>query len=222
MNKQVTKSISTPHLNKRAYSTPLASIDSDAMNTIPDPRTATPQSALSRSNSTDTSPHPDLSQEVATLSTKLVNAINHQDSLDNALQRTRQELDATKDRLEEYERRVARHEQLVQTGRLVEKEVYDKMEKQLLSDLEEERKRRLDAEKAKRKVDSEVETLTSALFEEANTVGRIGFSLNCADVRLDGSGCSKGDRGCRETQRSAQATASGCGTDPDLSPGTAS
>ncbi|KAF2275087.1 Sec2p-domain-containing protein [Westerdykella ornata] len=170
LNKQVTKSVSTPQLGKRAHSSPLVAFDSDVLNTIPDPRTATPECSLSRSNSTDASPHPDLSQEVATLSTKLVNAINHQDTLDNALQRTRQELDATRERLEEYEKRVMEHEKLVQTGRLVEKEVFDKMEKQLLSDLEDERKRRRDAEKAKRKVDSEVETLTSALFEEANTM----------------------------------------------------
>lgn len=140
------------------------------MNTIPDPRTPTPQPALTRDNSTDSQPHPDLSQEVATLSTKLVNAINHQDTLDNALQRTRHELDDTREKMERYEKRVNEHEDMMQAGRLVEREVYEKMEKQYLSELQEERKRRIDAEKAKRKVDSEVETLTSALFEEANTV----------------------------------------------------
>lgn len=143
------------------------------MNTIPDPRSPTPQPQLSRNNSADSTRHPDLSQEVATLSTKLVNAINHQDTLDNALQRTRHDLEAKSERLEEYEKRVNEHEDMMRQGRLVEKEVYEKMEKQYLSELEEERKRRIEAEKAKRKVDSEVETLTSALFEEANTVCRL-------------------------------------------------
>jgi chromosome segregation ATPase len=140
------------------------------MNTIPDPRSPTPQTPLTRNNSTDSQPHPDLSREVATLSTKLVNAINHQDTLDNALQRTRHELEDTREKMERYEKRVNEHEGMMQAGRLVEKEVYEKMEKQYLSELQEERRRRIDAEKAKRKVDSEVETLTSALFEEANTV----------------------------------------------------
>lgn len=173
LNKHVVKSASTSHLGK----VDLSRFDSD-MNTIPDPRTPQPKSPLSRNNSaSDPSPHPDLSQEVATLSTKLVNAINHQDSLDNALQRTRHELDATKERMLEYEKRVEEHESLVSTGRLVEKEVYEKMEKQLLGELQEERRRRTEAEKAKRKTDGEIETLTQALFEEANTVGSAGAWL---------------------------------------------
>lgn len=168
MNKHVVKSASTSHLGK----VDLSRFESDSdMNTIPDPRTPQPKSPLSRNNSaSDPSPHPDLSQEVATLSTKLVNAINHQDTLDNALQRTRHELDATKERMLEYEKRVEEHEGLMSTGKLVEKEVYEKMEKQLLSELQEERRRRTEAEKAKRKTDAEIETLTQALFEEANTM----------------------------------------------------
>lgn len=141
------------------------------MNTIPDPRSPTPQPASSRNNSSDSSPHPDLSQEVATLSTKLINAINHQDTLDNSLQQTRHELDATREKLAEYEIKVMEHEEMMAAGRLVEKEVYEKMERQLMSELQEEKKRRAEADKAKRRVDSEVETLTSALFEEANAVG---------------------------------------------------
>jgi hypothetical protein len=45
------------------------------------------------------------------------------------------------------------------------------MEKQRGIELEEERNRRISAETAKRKTDSEVEALTAALFEEANVVG---------------------------------------------------
>ena len=138
------------------------------MNTIPDPRAATPQPALSRHDSTDS--HPDFSQEVSTLSTKLINAINHSTMLDDSLQQTRHELEAAREKLARLEAQVREHEEKVSRGLLVDKVVYDKMEKQLMSELQEERKRRAVAEAAKRKTDSEVEALTAALFEEANVV----------------------------------------------------
>ncbi|KAF2265391.1 Sec2p-domain-containing protein [Lojkania enalia] len=168
MNKHVTKSVSTPQLGKLASPAPPIRAETDGMNTIPDPRSPTPQPALSRKTSSDSSMHPDLSQEVATLSTKLVNAINHQTTLDDSLQQTRHELETARKKLALLEKRVKEHEDKVAQGLLVEAEVYNKMEKQLSSELQEERKRRIDAEKEKRKVDGEVETLTSALFEEAN------------------------------------------------------
>ncbi|KAJ4286762.1 rab guanine nucleotide exchange factor S2 [Kalmusia sp. IMI 367209] len=168
-NKTVTKSISSPQLKKFAQPMLMRS-DSEVLNTIPDPRAPTPQPALSRNNSGDSSMHPDLSQEVATLSTKLIDAINHQTRLDDNLQQTRHELETARERLAKLELQVKVHEQKVAKGLLVEKEVYDKMEKQLSSELSEERRRRIEAEKAKRKTDNEVETLTAALFEEANVM----------------------------------------------------
>lgn len=168
--KEVTRSISTPHLSKAAS-------ESDGMNTIPDPRTPTPQPQISRHNSSDS--HPDLSQEVSTLSTKLINAINHSTMLDDSLQQTRHELDAAKKRLEQLEAQVKDHEQKVAKGLLVDKVVYDKMERQMSTELQEERKRRAEAERLKRNTDSEVEQLTAALFEEANVVG---------DAKLSGLG----------------------------------
>ncbi|KAF1934424.1 uncharacterized protein M421DRAFT_415457 [Didymella exigua CBS 183.55] len=159
--KEVTRSISTPHLAKAAS-------ESDGMNTIPDPRTPTPQPPVSRHNSTDS--HPDLSQEVSTLSTKLINAINHSTMLDDSLQQTRHELEAAKKRLEQLEVQVRNHEQKVAKGLLVEKVVYEKMERQMSTELQEERKRRAEAERLKRNTDSEVEQLTAALFEEANVM----------------------------------------------------
>ncbi|KAJ4983437.1 GDP GTP exchange factor sec2p [Stagonosporopsis vannaccii] len=159
--KEVTRSISTPHLAKAAS-------ESDGMNTIPDPRTPTPQPQMSRHNSSDS--HPDLSQEVSTLSTKLINAINHSTMLDDSLQQTRHELEAAKKRLEQLEAQVKDHEQKVAKGLLVEKVVYDKMERQMSTELQEERKRRAEAERLKRNTDSEVEQLTAALFEEANVM----------------------------------------------------
>ncbi|KAF1831787.1 hypothetical protein BDW02DRAFT_641239 [Decorospora gaudefroyi] len=162
----VTRSISTPQLTKTALSQ--SQSESDGMNTIPDPRAATPQPPLSRNDSSDS--HPDLSQEVSTLSTKLINAINHSTMLDDSLQQTRHELEAAREKLARLEIQVKEHEAKVSKGLLVDKIVYDKMEKQMSSDLDEERKRRAQAESAKRKTDSEVEALTAALFEEANVM----------------------------------------------------
>ncbi|KZM20488.1 rab guanine nucleotide exchange factor S2 [Ascochyta rabiei] len=159
--KEVTRSISTPHLARAAN-------ESDGMNTIPDPRTPTPQPPISRHNSSDS--HPDFSQEVSTLSTKLINAINHSTMLDDSLQQTRHELEAAKKCLAQLEVQVKDHEQKVARGLLVEKVVYDKMERQMSTELQEERKRRAEAERLKRNTDSEVEQLTAALFEEANVM----------------------------------------------------
>jgi hypothetical protein len=165
MPKEVTRSISVPQLTKAAQS----QTESDGMNTIPDPRSATPQPAISRQPSND-SQQPDLGQEVSMLSTKLINAINHSTMLDDSLQQTRHELEAAREQLARLEAKVQEHEEKVSQGLLVEKVVYDKMEKQYIADLQEEWSRRTAAEAAKRKIDSEIETLTSALFEEANVV----------------------------------------------------
>jgi len=152
--------------------------------------------------------HPDLSQEVATLSTKLIDAINHQTKLDDNLQHTRHELEAARERLAKLELQVKVHEQKVAKGLLVEKEVYDKMEKQLLSDLHEEKRRRADAEKAKRKTDNEVETLTAALFEEANVVSFASCTTRASLTSSpDGSCRAKRDGGIGEAQRPAKAAA---------------
>jgi hypothetical protein len=105
------------------------------------------------------------------LSTKLINAINHSTMLDDTLQQTRHELETAREQLGQLEAQVQEHEEKVSRGLLVEKEVYEKMEKQRGIELEEERNRRISAETAKRKTDSEVEALTAALFEEANVVG---------------------------------------------------
>ncbi|CAI6335781.1 unnamed protein product [Periconia digitata] len=165
-SKTVTKSVSTPQLNNSAHDR----VDSEVMNTIPDPRVSTPQPAISRNNSTDSNMHPDLSQEVATLSTKLINAINHQTNLDDTLQQTRHERDAAQEKLSRVELRLRVHEEKMFKGLVVDRVIFDKMEKQMRIELDEERKRRTAAEIAKRKTDAEVEQLTAALFEEANVM----------------------------------------------------
>jgi len=170
--KEVTRSLSTPHLAHVAHLQ--LHRESEGMNTIPDPRAPTPQRTPSRHGSSDSpdssDSHPDFSQEVSTLSTKLINAINHSTMLDDSLQQTRHDLETAREQLARLEVQVREHEELVSKGLLVEKVVYDKMEKQMASELQEERKRRAQAESAKRKTDSEVEALTAALFEEANVM----------------------------------------------------
>lgn len=168
MPKEVTRSISVPQLPKITQS----HHESDGMNTIPDPRAATPQPAISRKHSND-SQHPDLSQEVSMLSTKLINAINHSTMLDDSLQQTRHELETAREELARLQAKVQEHEEKVMRGLLVDKVVYDKMENQFAVELQEARDGRNAAEAAKRKTDSEVENLTAALFEEANVVSRL-------------------------------------------------
>lgn len=144
--------------------------DSEVMNTIPDPRTPSPASAASRNGSTDSSQHPDLSNEVATLSRKLINAINYQTNLDDSLQATRHELETARERLVLLEAAAKEHEEMIEMGLLVTKEEYDRMDNGLRKELAEERKQRAAVEKEKRRIESELETLTTALFEEANTM----------------------------------------------------
>lgn len=105
----------------------------NSLSTLRDPRVAS-TSDLSRTRSASTaSHHPDLSNEVANLSDKLIQAINHQTLLDDSLAVARQEL-------------------------------------------KEERKRRSTVEKEKKGIETELETLTAALFEEANKVGLFEYS----------------------------------------------
>lgn len=108
------------------------------LNTLADPRAPSPAPKF-KGSPADSVNHPDLSNEVAALSTKLINAINHQTALDDALQGTRHELEAARQRIAQ-----------------VESEVVD-----------EQRKRNV-AERDKRGMEQELENLTSTLFEEAN------------------------------------------------------
>lgn len=140
--------------------------DSTYLNTLPDPRTPSP---ARRTPSAD-SQHPDLSNEVAMLSTKLVNAINHQTNLDDTLQQTRHELEAARRRIADYEAQVKEHARLISTKVLVKKSEADASIKAMREELVEAQKQRDTAEKGRKEMEVELESLTSALFEEANTV----------------------------------------------------
>jgi hypothetical protein len=112
--------------------------------------------------------HPDLDQEVAALSTKLVNAINHQTTLDDTLSATRQELDASKERIHELEALVAQQQETLSGDIWVRRKSVEGEKSKLLALVEKEKYQRMEVEKEKRKIEQELETLTVSLFEEAN------------------------------------------------------
>lgn len=113
---------------------------------------------------------PDLSQEVSLLSTKLINAINYQTNLDDSLQHTRHELEAANRENARLRAEKKSLDDMVANGLLVRKSVMDQTVSKLRAELAKERAAREEAEKARKQTDAELESLTTALFEEANTM----------------------------------------------------
>lgn len=146
----------------------------ETLSTLPDPRSPLTSPELSRSNST--SPHhPELSNEVAALSNKLIHAINHQTDLDDTLNATRHELEATLDRMRQLESVVKDHRSLVANGILVRQSDVEAEFLRLRTTLADERRLRVKVENEKKGIEQELETLTTALFEEANEVAAPPF-----------------------------------------------
>jgi len=114
--------------------------------------------------------HPDLNDEVATLSNKLINAINHQTNLDDILSATRHELEASRERIRQLERENQEHSELLASGTLVKKSIAEADKRKLVLSLADERRHRGEIEKEKKNIELELESLTTALFEEANKV----------------------------------------------------
>ncbi|KAI9759542.1 MAG: rab guanine nucleotide exchange factor S2 [Candelina submexicana] len=141
----------------------------DMIGAIPDPRSPShsPQT-LSRTSSMNPFQHPELNSEVATLSNKLINAINHQTNLDDTLAATRHELDNSKARTRQLEATTNDFESMMSKGILVKKKDIEAEMLKVMADLAEERKQRRVAEKARKDMEQELENLTTALFEEAN------------------------------------------------------
>ncbi len=137
-----------------------------SLNTIPNPKSAS-SSNLSDTGSSS-SRHPDLSNEVAALSDKLINAINHQTTLDDTLAQTRHELEASRARIRELEAETKLHEEKLSTGQLIAKQDVDTQKSKLVADLADERKQKTLVQQEKRGIEMELETLTASLFEEAN------------------------------------------------------
>ncbi|MCJ1422092.1 rab guanine nucleotide exchange factor S2 [Xylographa parallela] len=140
--------------------------EAESLSTLPDPRS--PDEFPSPQRSDTSLPHPDLNSEVATLSNKLISAINHQTNLDDTLAATRQELETSQKRVQVLELENSKHASLIASGFLVRKSEAEEQATKLVAKLAEERKRRTVVEKDKKGIEQELENLTTALFEEAN------------------------------------------------------
>jgi hypothetical protein len=112
--------------------------------------------------------HPDLNDEVATLSTKLINAINHQTTLDDNLSATRMELEKSQDRIHQLEAQVEEQREMLAGDVWMRRTTVDAEKAKLVALAAEEKRARLDMEQQKKKIEQELENLTTALFEEAN------------------------------------------------------
>lgn len=155
----------------------------DDLNTLPDPRYSTDSPTGTRTPERPQSFRAEESDELSQLSIKLINSINHQTLLDDNLQKTRHELEAARDQVSRLERTVRKHEELVSRGFLVEKIQTDSVEEKLRGELAEERAQRLAAERSRKAMELELESLTSNLFEEANTM--------VADARRENANAEK-------------------------------
>ncbi|OJJ43431.1 hypothetical protein ASPZODRAFT_146146 [Penicilliopsis zonata CBS 506.65] len=144
----------------------LQGISERDFNTLRDPR-LTVTSEVSEESS-QSSHHPDLSNEVAALSVKLIQAINNQTTLDDTLVATRQELEDAQKKLRTLEAENQKFRQDVAAGVLIKKIDTEHEILRLKADLAEERAQRSLAERGKKSIEQELETLTAALFEEAN------------------------------------------------------
>ncbi|KAL8944280.1 MAG: hypothetical protein Q9216_000575 [Gyalolechia sp. 2 TL-2023] len=159
--------------------------DSEALSTLPDPRSPLTLSEISRRNSTSPQ-HPDLSNEVATLSNKLISAINHQTDLDDTLVETRHELNEARRRLKQFEAATAEHDALLASGELVRRNEVERQKVELMDSLAYEQQQRGVMEKDKLGMEQELESLTTALFEEANKmVAAAHEDRQAADRRND-------------------------------------
>jgi hypothetical protein len=121
-------------------------------------------------DSLDSIQHPHLNEEIAKISEKLVNAINHQTSLDDSLQQSRHELEIAQHHIAQLEAKARGHAELISTGLLVTAADVEAREAKIHAELGAERSLREKAEEEKKNIEQELETLTSALFIEANTM----------------------------------------------------
>ena len=141
----------------------------ETLSTLPDPRTPLTPPELFRSN-TASPHHPELSNEVAALSNKLIHAINHQTDLDDTLSQTRHQLEAAQEHIQQLERTDQEHKSMMENRILVKWADVESDTLRLRMNLAEERRQRAQVEKDKKSIEQELENLTTALFEEANQV----------------------------------------------------
>ncbi|KAL1963747.1 hypothetical protein VTN77DRAFT_7813 [Rasamsonia byssochlamydoides] len=158
------KSLTALRSPRRPSPAGLDDLPESNFNTLRDPRIA----STSDLSQTSVSPHPDLSNEVAALSVKLVQAINNQTSLDDTLAATRQELEKAQDRLHVLELENEKFRNDIAKNVLVKRSDVESEILSLKATIAQERAQRLLAEKDKKNIEQELENLTAALFEEAN------------------------------------------------------
>lgn len=115
--------------------------------------------------------HPDLSNEVATLSNKLINAINHQTNLDDTLSATRHELESAREQIKRLEKEAEEHSAALARQVSLHKSNMEAEKSKFMASLAEEKRQKAEVEKEKKEIEQELENLTTALFEEANKVG---------------------------------------------------
>lgn len=151
-----------------AAATPASSLhrgEPEAIGDIEDARIPSPASSDVSRYGSEASRHED---EMATLNSKLVAAINHQTSLDDSLQAAQKELEEARQRIAQLEEAAKKHEELISSGLLVTKEEIEKKQSTWQKELAEEKNLRVKAEKERKSMEQELENLTSQLFEEAN------------------------------------------------------
>jgi hypothetical protein len=167
-DRTVTKAKSTTNLADFASNgKPKSRFDDSSFSTLQDPRLA---DGLEVSPSTSSSHHPDLSNEVAALSVKLIQAINNQTTLDDSLVATREELDLAQGKVQALQFQNDKYRRDFDNKVYIKKSDSDREIQELRNALTEEKSQRAIAEKGKKTMEQELETLTAALFEEANKV----------------------------------------------------
>ena len=164
-------SVVLPTIETAQYESPKSEVDCLATIVVDSPnRSTSPQD--SESMTPASTHHPDLDTEVTTLSNKLIDAINHQTSLEDSLADARHELEISKQRIRELGNYNSAYAEAISQGLLIPKVDVDGQVTRLREKAEEEQKLRAAADIEKRKIEIELETLTTALFEEANEVRR--------------------------------------------------
>jgi predicted nucleic acid-binding Zn-ribbon protein len=138
------------------------------MDTLKRPTNGADAASVKSLENGDDTYRPDLSKEVAMLSTKLINAINHQTNLDDSLQATRHELDWARQEVKRVRAEKQSLDDAIAQGVLVKKAEMDRTIAELRAQLAIEKMHRENAEKSKKATEGELENLTSSLFEEAN------------------------------------------------------
>ncbi|OGM45954.1 GDP/GTP exchange factor Sec2p [Aspergillus bombycis] len=147
-------------------STSVGNFSESGFSTLKDPRLLS--SSVETEPSGPPSHHPDLSNEVAALSVKLVQAINNQTTLDDTLVATRQELEQAQTKIRALESENEKYRQDINQEVLIKKADVDYEILRLKAALADEKAQRALVEKEKKGIEQELETLTAALFEEAN------------------------------------------------------